>query len=363
VTRAALSRPARTALSVALVALASPAGATAGLSWSKPIRIDTIGKHTGLALAGVSCSSPALCVVVDLGGNVLTSTDPGAGSKARWVRRKLDRSHGAFLQGIACVASALCAAVDDKGHVFTSTDPSAGRSAAWVEQRPHTQPLYGIACASTSLCIAVDKPGRVIASTNPTAGRQARWSSAVAEPGAFSAAPSCPSVSLCLLANSFGNIVTSTDPGRPSAGWVPKNIDGDPFRGTGFPLSAVSCPSTVLCVAVDAGGNTLTSTDPADGPFARWRKTNVLGHFSHGYYSSFQAISCPATSLCVAVGDHGLVTKIVASTDPGADPQAHWRAHTLPSNPNHGIDRLSCASPTLCVAVGIDGDIIVGSSG
>lgn len=361
--KAASSRSILIAVSLALAALVFPAAASAGLAWSKPIRIDTVGRHTGPGLAGVSCSSPALCAVVDLAGNVLTSTDPGTGSRARWVKRNIERAHLGFLQGIACASTALCAAVDDTGHVFTSTDPSAGRSAAWVKQRPDRQPLYGITCASTSLCVAVDKLGRVIASTNPAAGHQARWSSASAEPGAFSAAPSCPSVGLCLLANSFGDIVTSTDPGQPSAGWASNNIDGDPFTGSGYPLSAISCPSTSLCVAVDAGGNTLTSTDPVDGPFARWHKMNVLGHFSNGYYSVFQAISCPSASLCVAVGNHGLVTKIVASTDPAAGPRARWRAHRLPSSPNSGVDQLSCASPALCVAVGSDGDIIVGRSG
>jgi hypothetical protein len=340
---------------------AGTALAASGLSWSRPVRIDTVGRF-GVTLAGLSCPSSSLCVTLDARGNILTSTDPGARARARWSRKNVEGYHpGKFFNGIACPSTGLCTAVDDWGHVFSSTDPSAGRAARWVKQSVDRHPIYGVACATPMLCVAVDKLGAALSSTNPTAGRQARWVSSPAEPGAYSTAPSCPSSSLCLLANSFGQIVTSSNPAGPSSQWAAKDIDGDPLKGTGSPLSAVSCPSITLCVAVDAGGNTLTSTDPKDGFFASWQTKNVLGHFSGGYYSVFEAISCPSESFCVGVGDHGRVTKIVTSTDPGAGRRATWSTHILTSDPNASITHLSCPTAALCVAADDGGDVIVGT--
>jgi len=40
-------------------------------------------------------------------------------------------------------------------------------------------------------------------------------------------------------------------------------------------VQAVSCPSTTLCVAVDNAGNTVTTTDPSDGATATWTVKNI----------------------------------------------------------------------------------------
>src|SRR5919198_4752230 len=82
---------------------------------------------------------------------------------------------------------------------------------------------------------------------------------------------------------------------------APVHVDHQPpFSGN--LLVGVSCPSTSLCVAVDySGGNVVTSTNPAGGA-AAWTVTNVDG--SPRLQSSgvrLSAVSCQTNSLCVAV--------------------------------------------------------------
>jgi hypothetical protein len=52
-----------------------------------------------------------------------------------------------------------------------------------------------------------------------------------------------------------GNVVTSSNPTGVAAAWTVTNV--------GFVLSGVSCPSSSLCVAVDRGGNVVTGTNTA----------------------------------------------------------------------------------------------------
>jgi hypothetical protein len=62
-------------------------------------------------------------------------------------------------------------------------------------------------------------------------------------------------------------------------------------------MFGVSCPSSSLCVAVDDSGNVLTSTAPTDA--STWTVTNVDG--TH----PLADVSCPTTTLCVA-GDSSI---------------------------------------------------------
>jgi len=316
-------------------------------------------------LDGLSCPSPSLCVAVDYWGRVISSTDPGAGTKAHWTQRKHVERHYTldFFNSIWCASTSLCVAADEGGNVITSTNPAAGRSATWSREHVDGSPLLGITCASTSFCIAVDKAGDVLSSTNPGAGSKAAWTAGAAEPGQgpnYGASESCPSAALCVLANSSGDLVSSTHPADGyQAAWMTRNVDGNPFAGTGYPLSGVSCSSASLCVATDLGGNVITSSDPGDGDSARWSVKNVLGHFARGYYHSFSGISCPATSLCVGVGDFGQINEIASSTNPAAGVGARWRVRHIRDR-NGELGFVSCPSPTLCFVADATGSILIG---
>lgn len=70
----------------AALAVATPQTASAaGLSWSAPTRIvNRAPFDAGIVFNAVSCASLSLCVAVDADGNIVTSTDPDAGARARW---------------------------------------------------------------------------------------------------------------------------------------------------------------------------------------------------------------------------------------------------------------------------------------
>jgi len=347
-----------------LAGVPAPPAFASSMSWSRPVRVDSVHIHGhtyGASLAGLSCPSVSLCVALDYLGNAVSSANPGAGARATWRRKNVEKYHpGRFFTDLSCPSVSLCVAVDEAGNTVSSLNPAAGVSATWTTKRVDRSPLYGISCPSVTLCAAVDKDGNVLTSTNPTAGPAAGWTASPVEPGITWAVVSCAAEALCVLGNSSGNVVSSTEPGAgPSAVWGTQNVDGNPFAGHGAPLHAISCPAVSLCVAGDGEGNILSSNDPGDGPSAGWTKKNILGHFSHGYYPAFEGLSCPSASLCVGIGNSGIVDKAVTSTDPAAGRKAAWTVHVLDRKGE--MRYLSCASTSLCVAAGTAGNVVVGT--
>src|SRR5437763_289953 len=164
-------------LAAAVGVLSGSAGAASGLTWAAPVQVDHQAPfgHTN-SFTGVSCPTSSFCAAVDGEGNVLTSTNPTGGESA-WAIAPIDgqltapRSLGEVLTAVSCPSTTLCVAVDNIGNVITSTNPGAGApawSAAAVDA-PHA--LLGVSCApSTTLCVAVDGSGDVVAPNNPTGG-------------------------------------------------------------------------------------------------------------------------------------------------------------------------------------------------
>ena len=132
-------------------------------------------------------------------------------------------------------------------------------------------------------------------------------------------------------------------------GWsTPTQVDHQAPYNFGLNLAGVSCPSTSLCVAVDDAGDVLTSTDPAGGAGA-WTVTDVDG--SH----ALSGVSCPSTSLCVAVDSAG---DVLSSTDPTGGGAAWNVVNVIEDDRIVGV---SCSSTSLCVAVDVDGNVLASS--
>jgi hypothetical protein len=127
----------------------------------------------------------------------------------------------------------------------------------------------------------------------------------------------------------------------------------------GPPLSGVSCPTESLCVAV-GGLNTLAVSQAPTGGAAKWHvvgppypvgpgKTCVEGEpHCPEPGGRLQAVSCASPSLCVAVSYEGF---IYASTDPTGGADA-WSPTVI--NEGDGATHLtavSCPSPSFCAAV------------
>ena len=151
---------------------------------------------------------------------------------------------------------------------------------------------------------------------------------------------SCPSSSLCVTADNAGNIATSTDPESEESQWTLTHLAG--LEGAGVPGGEVSCASAGVCVVL-AGAKLFASLDPTGGARAWSAPVDRSG---------LNGVSCASASLCVAVGEGGTV---YSSTDPTGGPGA-WTASELDAGQD--IDGVSCSAPAFCVAVDEHGDVL-----
>ncbi len=209
-----------------------------------------------------------------------------------------------------------------------------------------------VSCPNASYCVAVDYSGDVFVSTNPSGGTNA-WTVRSVDPyttvppGEEVTGVSCAGPSLCVAVDQRGDIITSTNPGGGVAAWTLSRLGG---AGA---LSAISCPAVTLCVAV--GGNSpylnqagvvLASTDPAGG--SPW---TAPGPPQMQDVYGLTAISCPTTTFCAATDEDG---DVITSTDPsGVRP---WKVTRLASV--YPFDAISCPTVHFCAAVDRDGDVV-----
>ena len=112
-------------------------------------------------------------------------------------------------------------------------------------------------------------------SSRPTGGAGA-WSRASIDSPQQLTGISCPSISFCVAVDLGQDVITSLNPTGGAGAWTAARADTGngsarnlhARRITPADLAAVSCPSSSLCVAVD-DGNVMTSSDPgvarADG--------------------------------------------------------------------------------------------------
>jgi hypothetical protein len=312
-------------------------------------------------LAVVSCPSTSLCVALDLGGNVATSTDPGAGADSWRVANVAGSTPAlggcpfAFLcvAQLTCPSVSLCVAVNNDGTAVVSSDPAAGAGAWRAAQIDAGRPLSAIACPSAALCAGVDRLGNVVSSTDPTGGAGA-WSVSPVTPGAALNAITCPSVSLC-VAFGDGEVAVSTDPAGGPSTWNVEAVDPAGMSGQ-MPLVG-ECPSVALCLAFDGDGNVIATTDPTAGVSA-WTLTAIDSH-------PLVTVSCPSAAACVAFDTAG---NVVSSSDP-AGGQGAWSAPSPvdaqlchpggaqaqvcgPLDPS-----LECPTASLCVMTDLKGNV------
>jgi hypothetical protein len=147
-----------------------------------------------------------------------------------------------------------------------------------------------------------------------------------------------------------------------AANWSVGRLPAKQIRGGGVdsvPLYSVSCAGESLCVAVGALDSVAASRSPSGGT-AGWQVSYPLypepdkGCLEEGISAeacreprgSLDAVSCASASLCVAVGKEG---SIYVSTDPAAEAGA-WSIGTTGEGSPH-LTSVSCSSESLCVAV------------
>lgn len=330
----------------------APPAAAATLSWTRPVKVSR-----SVALAGVTCQSPSLCVAFGDAGRVFVSSEPSGGA-VTWKVRHIDGS--ARLEVVSCPSESLCAAYDGGGNVLVSTHPLQGAS-TW--RRIASDPgLDSFTCPSRSLCVGVDSTGNVISSTHPA--RAGSWRTQTAgdrsptyecvhdqDPGECALMSlsdlSCPSPRICTALDQAGNVVLSTDP--HSRDWLVAYAE-PPDTASG--LTAISCTSAHFCFGTDGWGNFLASADPAGGRSA-WSATGLhtaggqngpdasLGHMITGAV-------CSSSSACIATNRE---TRLFATANPAGTAPA-WRPTGLDA-----VNSMTCPGHGWCFASEVDGSI------
>jgi hypothetical protein len=198
--------------------------------------------------------------------------------------------------------------------------------------------VQAVSCPSTRLCVAVDASGHELFSTRPTGGKGS-WSRAGRIDGGNSLTGiSCPTTRLCVAVDENGVVLTTTRPTKGARSWKRQGrvdtalgLDGG-WAG----LLGISCPTTSLCVAVDGSqsGRVFSTTRPLGGSRA-WRSTQVGG--------TLTSVSCRTAGLCVVAG-----SKHAFSTNPAS---GSWRS-TGSLGGGAVISAIDCPALSLCVGVG-----------
>jgi hypothetical protein len=284
-----------------------------------------------------------MCLAVDADGNALSTAAPT--SSKRWRATRIDAHPGLFgLTAVACPATTLCVATDGNGGVLASRNPAAPKPRWTRSAVTGTTALFGISCASTSLCVALDRD-TVFVSSHPASGGWRPTRISLNSDEQLSSID-CTAPSRCVIGDEWGFVGVSENPSGGASAWPGVQVDpGAPTAGPFDGLQGISCPSTSLCVAVDASGNTISSTAPAGGAGA-WSLNAIDG------FNALEAISCPSRFMCAAVDPAG---KVVTSTDP-LNPGAPWRA--VVADPGRQLSAISCFGPTLCVAIDRSGNAV-----
>jgi hypothetical protein len=133
--------------------------------------------------------------------------------------------------------------------------------------------------------------------------------------------------------------------------WAEHPLGGE---AASAPLYGISCPTTSLCVAVGSNNTIASSTEPlAPGG---WQAVYAGEGVSAGNPNQrlIKGVSCPSAHLCVAVSITG---KILTSTEPTGSASAWQVTDFDPGGPNTHFYGVSCPTTSFCVAVAGGGAI------
>lgn len=273
----------------------------------------------------------------------------------RAPRARLARLAVALLVAVAVTMTSAGAASAASPAAANSPGPLLWTAPGGADARP----IDSISCPSTALCVAVDRGGYVLWSTDPAAG-PLTWNAADIDGSSEITSVSCPSTALCVAVDAVGNVITSASPTGGESAWTVARVDRSTTQNNtdnagSVLVRGISCPSTTLCVAVDAAGNALVSTDPAGGATA-WTTTHVDINASYGCTGiglscqpPLVGISCPSGLLCAAVDFSG---NLLTTTDPAA--ALPWTSTPTDGGGLSSLYGISCPITGFCATVNGD---------
>lgn len=332
-------------------------------------------------LNAIACTAAATCVATGRGGSLSGQTAVAATlDGSTWSVATIagpSNDNEVDLDGVACSATGHCSAV---GSVGMSSDQSENAffatlaGSAWstrveVANGPPNANLYGVSCPSASVCYGVGMYESLSGADKPfvetyTGGAWALQLIAMPQEavaaGLFGIA--CTSATKCEAVGSFlesGGAGATSDVLEPYAEqlargkWTAVRV-ASPKTATGAGLDGVSCPSPTTCYAVGDWSNASSPQQPFVAKFVgtRWSTTAIKPPAAE-IRPVLVSISCWAVGRCVAVGTYFKDKNFFGDVETLS--KTTWKASTAIA-PSGGVwtelQGVSCASATLCVAVG-----------
>ncbi|GAA2471165.1 hypothetical protein GCM10009858_05630 [Terrabacter carboxydivorans] len=319
---------------------------TAALTWTAPT-------DPGVAAVVVTRIGPLGALHTVYSGTGTTATDSGllpgyvysytavaqdasgrSGSAGRAVALVTSRTwtttaaspYAGWPGAMACASSTWCMAVDNTGsyQVMSGTTWSKAVAAFGMSPDPEWEPVISsLTCPAAGRCSAI-RSGRVVEFSN------GGWRSA-GSPSSGWTSLDCPSTTSCIAIRRDGWSTT-----RVGTTWTAPVRIGT-LRGVDW--NDVACQAAGRCFAIATGSTTYSS----------WRGTLAGTAWSTGFLTGYQtgsltSISCSSSS-CLALGERVRVM-VSGST---------WSVRSLePSTYIGSTSQVSCATPTLCVALNFD---------
>jgi hypothetical protein len=287
----------------------------------------------------------ASLVVPVVGAVVLArATSAAASTGTTWTAVTIP-SGLAVLNGVDCPSSTTCVAVgatsSSTGGAIETTNSGASWSTLSVPSG--TPDLKAVSCSSASNCVAVggntstsgvilhqaSTAGAFVAETEPSQLGQLSAVSCV------SGGSTCYTTGIDISDGYPDDIASSSNSGVTWSFDTTAGVSGDLW----ISINAIRCMSATTCLLAGAS---------YDGPIFAWTSNGwssySSGEHDNGYSAYLDALACPDSSFCLAVGRYAHYTGPVTG--------GSWGDETRnPGSPAQGLAAV-CVSSSTCAFVG-----------
>ena len=363
-------------------------GTYSGGSWTWTAEaIIPSGSTGGADIYGISCPDSTTCVAVgiDYSGQGVTSSGTYSGGGWTWTPETTvtsDSSGTGFLTAVSCPTPTLCIGIgfDANDESVSTVGTYSGGSWTWTTEaisgvtNLNDNPLFelGIDCYDSSDCVMAGgaTPYQGVVNYGTILSGNISWNSQISIPldstgnGSVSAV-GCPTSTTCIAIQSenesagegTGSVYSIGSLSGGTWAWTPDTpIVGD---GSGvYSLGGVSCPTSTTCIAVGDDNNSqgFYTVGTYSGGSWSWTAEATITSDSYGY-GWLRGMSCPTSTMCIAVGADSHWGIDTIGTDSGGVWTWTTEAEMTPDLyfGNESFSGISCVSSTTCIAIGEDG--------
>lgn len=282
------------------------ASADLGFNWAA---VNLVPGMDAVTCAG---TAPGTCV-----GAGKDSVGVGHGNGTLW-NAPVYKHSGLDTKWLGCFDAAGCMQIGRDGALAT-TDLRV-----FDGLFPPTFDVAGVSaadCLSATLCVAV-VGGATLTSLDGSKTVWSQTSFPPVLPAAMDCVPGKTDPVTCFATTADGYVLrgTMTLTDKPRWDWVYTTADADSA------LAAIACSSApVSCTATGKAGEIWVS-DPADPTVMSWHQRQLLDNLLVDDRPDFATVTCPASGICLAGGEHGGLAAVATTTN-------NWQTYTYDEVP------------------------------